>query len=630
MSDHGSNATHLSGAQLEALAAGEPRTQFEVHLAACSSCREELEALVRENAWFRDELAHAAAGRSAARQEAPRASNWGLYGIAAAVVLAATLSFVALLNARSEPEGETAQALPAAKAAPEAPAVFALGGEGEGAEAVKPPAPPDPAPVTPPEPAKLPPGADFHVRATRLLDQAQEALARKDWAAAAELLKEAEKFEPDPKNATLSYLQEQLRRGPAMYEGRTAGEWFKELLADGASKPARAALAKLGSETLAVVAPALNEGDGASRKLAEEVLATLELREADLPRAAELLLHPHFGVRRTTVRLLGKLAPTSPEALRLLRGALDDRDRAVSEAAEEALAEGTQADRDRFQALLARCEEALATGKANEAVMQAKDLLVLSRRIGDARLQALAERCLAQGLAQAKAVEAAAAQPSGTGHSRPAVEVRVGSAPVTPLEPASAPIPPPAPPSTSEPHPRRAVGEASAGSAPVTPLEPASAPTPPPALPSTSAPNPQRAVGEAGQEAEVQKAILEALLAEAQAREALKAAQPAEGARVLAVKPELKLVMISGGLAQKQEVHAVGLLKSSQPAVEVVILKVYTDMSLAAYHAGEATPKIGDAVEWTERKRTPVSVGGTRDAGSVGEVTPPNPQPRGR
>lgn len=464
MNDHGSNATHLSGAQLEALAAGESRTRFEAHLAECSSCREELEALVRENAWFRDELAHAAAGRSAARLEAPRASNWGLYGIAAAVVLAATLSFVALLNARAEPEGMTAQALPADEAAPEAPVAFAPAGEGEGAEAVKPPAPPDPAPVTPPEPAQAPQVAERHDQSARLLDQAKAAMAREDWAAAVDLLKATEQLEPDRPGvkalraaaderyaeAKARMQAEAVRRGPAMYEGRTAAEWFKELQADGTSQPARTALAKLGSETLAVVAPALNEGDVASRKAAEEVLATLELREADLPRAAELLLHPHFGIRRTTVRLLGKLAPKSPEAMRLLRGALDDRDRAVSEAAEEALAASTQADRDRFQALQARCEEALASKRAAEAVLMAKELLKLSQGIGDARLQALAERSMAQGLALAKQVEAAVPQSHRTEPRREVGEITVDDAPTAP---ATAPAAAPAP------RPRREVGE---------------------------------------------------------------------------------------------------------------------------------------------------------------------------
>ena len=439
MSDHGSNATHLSGAQLEALAAGEPRARFEAHLAACSACREELEALARENQWFRSELAHAAERRSAARLEAPRASNWGLYGIAAAVALAATLSFVALLNARAEPEGETVLALPAEQVELEAPAVFALGGEGEGAEAVKPPAPPTPEPVAPvPEPAQLPQGTDRRDKIEYLLGKAKEALVRNNWAAAADLLKSAEQLEPNRPEvkALRAEADERIaaaqanRRGPATYEGRTAAEWFKELQGQPESGEARAALSKLGSETLAVVAPALNEGDGATRKLAEEMLATLELREADLPRAAELLGHPHFGIRRTTVRLLGKLAPKSPEAMRLLRGALDDRDRAVSEAAEEALAGSLNADRERFQAMTARYEAAMQAQRWSEATSIAYLMVELSERSGDAKLRAQAAKCLAASAAQVAPATAPAAAPTPVPNPRREVgEASVDDAP---------------------------------------------------------------------------------------------------------------------------------------------------------------------------------------------------------
>ncbi|MBE7465785.1 MAG: HEAT repeat domain-containing protein [Planctomycetes bacterium] len=465
MSDHGSNATHLSGAQLEALAAGEPRARFEAHLAACSACREELEALARENQWFRSELAHAAERRSAARLEAPRASNWGLYGIAAAVALAATLSFVALLNARAEPEGETVLALPAEQVELEAPAVFALGGEGEGAEAVKPPAPPTPEPVAPvPEPAQLPQGTDRRDKIEYLLGKAKEALVRNNWAAAADLLKSAEQLEPNRPEvkALRAEADERIaaaqanRRGPATYEGRTAAEWFKELQGQPESGEARAALSKLGSETLAVVAPALNEGDGATRKLAEEMLATLELREADLPRAAELLGHPHFGIRRTTVRLLGKLAPKSPEAMRLLRGALDDRDRAVSEAAEEALAGSLNADRERFQAMTARYEAAMQAQRWSEATSIAYLMVELSERSGDAKLRAQAAKCLAASAAQVAPATAPAAAPTPVPNPRREVgEASVDDGPVVPASPP-----------TPAPNPRREVGEASVDDAP--------------------------------------------------------------------------------------------------------------------------------------------------------------------
>lgn len=129
--------------------------------------------------------------------------------------------------------------------------------------------------------------------------------------------------------------KEKPRPDEFVYEGRPAAEWALQLKA-GHPKAAHA-LSRLGKDAVKPLIELLKDPDEKTSATASNVLSQLRLDKETLNSFLALLKDEHFEVRRTAARLLAKNASQDVVG-GALKHLLNDRDRAVAEAAEEALA----------------------------------------------------------------------------------------------------------------------------------------------------------------------------------------------------------------------------------------------------------------------------------------------------
>lgn len=279
---------HLEGSLLEALAAGSAaaaeRALAQPHLDACPRCREELAALRTENTRFAAYFSDEEAGLRRASHSMPvrrqRVFLLAVAGVAAASVLAVA-GWLALAQTPASARIPTA-------VAEEQPA---------------------PKPVQQPE---VPPKP--------------------------ETKPEAVVVPKVPEVVTPEFNRQALREvAPVTYQGKTAGEWLKILRVMGPDKgQARYALSRIGTSVLPELLAMLRDGTEAEKYEAGKVLAELNDRRA-LPECAKLLKDPNWEVRMHAVLMLKPFVLEDEAAVAALKGALNDNDKAVAEAAEQAL-----------------------------------------------------------------------------------------------------------------------------------------------------------------------------------------------------------------------------------------------------------------------------------------------------
>ncbi|MCZ7643837.1 MAG: HEAT repeat domain-containing protein [Planctomycetota bacterium] len=433
---------HLSGAQLEAAAAGEPNADHRAHLDGCPACRAEREAIRAENEAFFRELQ--AAPTQADRPAYSRAFAVGLYGLAAALVLATTLAFLALIRSTATPASEaTARngenpSLELVDKTLVPPDEAKLGGEApppepKPAPEVEPPPPPPPppppgmhdGPPPPPPPPGMhdgpppppppgmhdgpppPPRAPFGVGPPPPPPPPPPQPSRKPELPADRMGDGS--GERGPKD-------DRMGGEEPTYEGLTAEAWVKALIqALGRNEQmaigkARHALVAIGPDAMAPLfsqlglehrekpkadppIPIFGQGDAQAQRVRQGLTETLESikpRAGDLPRLKALIQHQDFAVRRAVVKMLGTLAEKDDGARAALESALKDRDRAVVEAAEEALKPVRQGEADRFNRDLDRAQAALVEARWAEARAILDDLLKRSPK-NEAVLQMLRE-----------------------------------------------------------------------------------------------------------------------------------------------------------------------------------------------------------------------------------------------
>jgi tetratricopeptide (TPR) repeat protein len=165
-----------------------------------------------------------------------------------------------------------------------------------------------------------------------------------------------------------------------VYEGRSAAEWIKELkpgiggYGPGAGK-AQHALAVLGKDALPGVMGLLKDPDVRVVQAALQVLDRIKLDEEGIATVLPLLKDPSFEVRRGAVKILAKYAPAEKIVAAALQGALQDRDKAVAEAAEQALAAKAKVDEDanlrkRFEKFLAEAKAGAMVGDLEDAKLK--------------------------------------------------------------------------------------------------------------------------------------------------------------------------------------------------------------------------------------------------------------------
>lgn len=275
---------HLEGSLLEALAAGsaaaDERALAQPHLDACPRCREELAALRAENTHFAASFSAEETGLRLASHPTPVRRQRVFLLAVAGVAAASVLTVVGWLVLAQTP----------------APARIPT------AVAEEQPAPkPVPQPEVPPKPETVvvpkvtdPATPEFHGQ--KLPDAA-----------------------------------------PVTYQGKTASEWLKILRRMGPDKgQARSALSRIGTGVLPELLAMLRDGTDAEKEEAGKVLAELNDKRA-LPECAKLLKDPSWEVRMHAVLMLKPFVLEDEAAVAALKGALNDNDKAVAEAAEQAL-----------------------------------------------------------------------------------------------------------------------------------------------------------------------------------------------------------------------------------------------------------------------------------------------------
>ena len=153
-----------------------------------------------------------------------------------------------------------------------------------------------------------------------------------------------------------------------VYEGKSAAEWAKELKAGDNVEKAQHALVVLGQDALPALMQLLREPDAKLNWVVLAVLKELKLDQESIPRLLPLLKDESFEVRRAAVRLLGRFAHTDAAAGAALKGALQDQDRAVAEAAEEVLsAKARSEEKDKLATKAAEAAQARTREEAQRA-----------------------------------------------------------------------------------------------------------------------------------------------------------------------------------------------------------------------------------------------------------------------
>lgn len=332
------NGKHLDGPALEAFASGASMPESKFHVVECDECRAKLAAMRWENALFSGELREAGEHRPASGLPAPsplppvplhaQPATWfgsafsgGLAApsaVAAVLVLGSAVALAAFLFGNRGGD-ETAGVQDEPNAVPES---VQVAGDGEKKEA---------------------------------------------------------KDDGNGKDAARTIT----------WKGKTAKEWLKvwietpdEAKANGTlQRPelqqaakraldARGALVKLCAAALPVLTEALCAKEDQREALAG-MIADMRPRTEEIPAFAALLrdehFHEHFEIRSAAIHALGSLAASDSRAEAALREATKDSDRAVAEAAEQALALVAQNDQDRQAAKDAKLDAALRTGFAAEA-----------------------------------------------------------------------------------------------------------------------------------------------------------------------------------------------------------------------------------------------------------------------
>jgi HEAT repeat protein len=203
-----------------------------------------------------------------------------------------------------------------------------------------------------------------------------------------------------------------------VYEGRPAAEWAKELKAAPDNAQAQHALTMLGKDAVPALVPLLRDPDIKIRAAAAAVIGEVKPGKDAVEAFLPLLKDEHFEVRRTAIRALGRFVPTHPAVAAAIRGALEDRDKAVAEAAEEALAANVPAEQIRRQkdceALLEEAAARRKAGKFDEALALLKraremprDDPRLAKRVDAAEAEVAEQAAAHEKEARRKAVERA-------------------------------------------------------------------------------------------------------------------------------------------------------------------------------------------------------------------------------
>ncbi|MGD0094785.1 MAG: HEAT repeat domain-containing protein, partial [Planctomycetota bacterium] len=174
-----------------------------------------------------------------------------------------------------------------------------------------------------------------------------------------------------------------------VYEGKPAAEWVKMLKAGmpadraidpehmepgalfgGMAKPLRA-LAALGKDALPAIMQSLKEPDPKASVAALCALKNAKLDEDGIAMVLPLLKDPSFEVRRGAVRVLGRYTRAEKIVAAAVQAALQDRDKAVVEAAEEALSKAKDDEdavlRKRFDKFLAEAKASATNGDLEDA-----------------------------------------------------------------------------------------------------------------------------------------------------------------------------------------------------------------------------------------------------------------------
>lgn len=316
-----SDAGHLDGPLLEALAAGAAREEEQAlarrHLDACARCRGDLEALRAENAAFGDFFA-AEEARLAGRSPVRRRERAYRFTAFAAAGLAAMLA-LALIWEKFAPGGSAATT-PQRQVAEEGKTTAEV---------------PTPAPVTPPE---VPPQV------------------------------------PAPKTDSTP-----PRDGQAVtYQGRTADDWAADLTAtdENTRNAAKHALEVMGADILPTLIKLVREGTTYQKEFASKLLSSFDDPKSTQP-LLSFLADPDWRVRLAAVRGLQGAAKKDPAVAEALRLRKQDRDKAVVEAVNEILGEleKAQAARDAvFSNRMKIAVELFRAGKFAEALALVEEM----------------------------------------------------------------------------------------------------------------------------------------------------------------------------------------------------------------------------------------------------------------
>ncbi len=133
---------------------------------------------------------------------------------------------------------------------------------------------------------------------------------------------------------------------PAVYEGKTTEEWLNVLLelrkinspTEQAAQLDRVhhAIIKIGGDTIPTLLKALDDNRYTKKDILDLFCAVKPTRK-ELPTFFRLLKNSNFEVRRVAIRILAPMAASELDARKAIQGMLQDRDKAVAEAAEAAL-----------------------------------------------------------------------------------------------------------------------------------------------------------------------------------------------------------------------------------------------------------------------------------------------------
>jgi hypothetical protein len=307
---------HLSGEELEALAAGQPSGSPNAagHLAACTRCHDALSAVRAENRLFAAELSQENSAMELALDRPARATHalkpFVMYLIAASIMLACALALI-WSGRRKDDSQEVAHQKPELK--------------------------------TPVKPT--------------------DTVAKKTDERAENIKEDAA---PKPNEKPKSNEE-------AVYEGKTARQWAAQFKAGSGDQKAAHALSELGREALPVVLELLRDPGGSAdvensrtknEELVRDILKNIQLEKGDLTQFVALLKDEKFEVRRGAVELLGLVAKQQPEQSEAcqaaLKQALNDRDKAVVEAARNELKKFAAMSNEKLEALLASVRNSIA------------------------------------------------------------------------------------------------------------------------------------------------------------------------------------------------------------------------------------------------------------------------------